>query len=83
MTRSLHLRHVAFAVFLQQRHGPTAHREALGSGRWWGQLAEAANGLIALELAGIARVKSAKSFGVRTGNSLSVRQAHYVLNADS
>lgn len=45
--------------------------------------AEAAdNGLIAPELAaGIARVKSAKSVGVRTGNWLSVRQAQNLLNA--
>jgi integrase len=44
--------------------------------------AEAAdNGLIAPELAaGIARVKSAKSVGVRTGNWLSVRQAQTLLN---
>src|SRR6202795_241153 len=34
------------------------------------------NGLLALELAaGIARVRSAKSVGIRTGNWLSVRQA--------
>src|SRR5580693_475489 len=40
------------------------------------------NGLIAPELAaGIARVKSAKSVGVRTGNWLSVRQAQNLLNA--
>jgi site-specific recombinase XerD len=45
--------------------------------------AEAAdNGLIAPELAaGIARVKSVKSVGVRTGNWLSVRQAQNLLNA--
>jgi len=45
--------------------------------------AEAAdNGLIAPELAaGIARVKSARSVGVRTGNWLSVRQAQNLLNA--
>ncbi len=45
--------------------------------------AEAAdNGLIAAELAaGIARVKSAKSVGIRTGNWLSVRQAQNLLNA--
>jgi site-specific recombinase XerD len=45
--------------------------------------AEAAdNGLIAPELAaGIARVRSAKSVGVRTGNWLSVRQAQNLLNA--
>jgi integrase len=45
--------------------------------------AEAAdNGLIAPELAaGIARVKSAKSVGIRTGNWLSVRQAQGLLNA--
>src|SRR5579864_5611729 len=45
--------------------------------------AEAAdNGLLAPELAaGIARVKSAKSVGVRTGNWLSVRQAQNLLNA--
>jgi integrase len=45
--------------------------------------AEAAdNGLIAPELAaGIARVKSAKSVGIRTGNWLSVRQAQSLLNA--
>lgn len=45
--------------------------------------AEAAdNGLIAPELAaGIARVKSAKSVGVRTGNWLSIRQAQSLLNA--
>jgi site-specific recombinase XerD len=45
--------------------------------------AEAAdNGLIAPELAsGIARVKSAKSVGLRTGNWLSVRQAQSLLNA--
>jgi integrase/recombinase XerD len=44
--------------------------------------AEAAdNGLIAPELAaGIARVKGAKSVGVRTGNWLSVRQAQKLLN---
>lgn len=44
--------------------------------------AEAAdNGLIAPELAaGIARVKSVKSVGVRTGNWLSVRQAQNLLN---
>ncbi|MEQ1949574.1 MAG: hypothetical protein ABL995_20450 [Bryobacteraceae bacterium] len=40
------------------------------------------NGLLAPELAaGIARVKSAKSVGVRTGNWLSVRQAQLLLNA--
>src|SRR5271156_1959944 len=40
------------------------------------------NGLIAPELAaGIARVKSAKSVGIRTGNWLSVRQAQSLLNA--
>jgi integrase len=40
------------------------------------------NGLIAPELAaGIARVKSAKSVGIRTGNWLSVRQAQNLLNA--
>ena len=40
------------------------------------------NGLIAPELAaGISRVKSAKSVGVRTGNWLSVRQAQNLLNA--
>ena len=40
------------------------------------------NGLIAPELAaGIARVKSSKSIGVRTGNWLSVRQAQNLLNA--
>ena len=45
--------------------------------------AEAAdNGLIAPELAaGIARVKSAKSVGIRTGNWLSVRQTQNLLNA--
>src|SRR5579859_3372389 len=45
--------------------------------------AEAAdNGLLAPELAaGIARVKSAKSVGVRTGNWLSARQAQSLLNA--
>ena len=45
--------------------------------------AEAAdNGLIAPELAaGIARVKSAKSVGIRTGNWLSARQAQSLLNA--
>ena len=45
--------------------------------------AEAAdNGLIAPELAaGISRVKSAKSVGIRTGNWLSVRQAQSLLNA--
>jgi site-specific recombinase XerD len=45
--------------------------------------AEAAdNGLIAPELAaGIARVRSAKSVGIRTGNWLSVRQAQSLLNA--
>src|SRR6202790_2953011 len=45
--------------------------------------AEAAdNGLLAPELAaGIARVKSAKSVGIRTGNWLSVRQAQSLLNA--
>lgn len=44
--------------------------------------AEAAdNGLIAPELAaGISRVKSAKSVGIRTGNWLSVRQAQHLLN---
>jgi site-specific recombinase XerD len=45
--------------------------------------AEAAdNGLLAPELAaGISRVKSAKTVGVRTGNWLSVRQAQSLLNA--
>src|SRR5215471_1628911 len=45
--------------------------------------AEAAdNGLLAPELAaGIARVKRAKSVGVRTGNWLSARQAQTLLNA--
>src|SRR6516165_10116654 len=45
--------------------------------------AEAAdNGLIAPELAaGIARVKSAKSVGIRTGNWLSACQAQMLLNA--
>jgi site-specific recombinase XerD len=45
--------------------------------------AEAAdNGLLAPELAaGIARVKSAKSLGVRTGNWLSLKQAQALLNA--
>jgi site-specific recombinase XerD len=45
--------------------------------------AEAAdNGLLAPELAaGISRVKSAKSVGVRTGNWLSARQAQSLLNA--
>src|SRR5215472_14852133 len=45
--------------------------------------AEAAdNGLLAPELAaGIARVKSAKCVGVRTGNWLSARQAQALLNA--
>jgi site-specific recombinase XerD len=45
--------------------------------------AEAAdNGILAPELApGIARVKSAKSVGVRTGNWLSARQAQSLLNA--
>jgi site-specific recombinase XerD len=45
--------------------------------------AEAAdNGILAPELAaGIARVRSAKSVGVRTGNWLSVRQAQNLLNA--
>jgi integrase len=45
--------------------------------------AEAAdNGLLAPELAaGIARVKSAKSVGIRTGNWLSARQAQALLNA--
>ena len=45
--------------------------------------AEAAdNGLLAPELAaGISRVKSAKSVGIRTGNWLSVRQAQALLNA--
>ena len=45
--------------------------------------AEAAdNGLLAPELAsGIARVKSAKCVGVRTGNWLSARQAQTLLNA--
>src|SRR5277367_5615882 len=44
--------------------------------------AEAAdNGLLAPELAaGISRVRSAKSVGVRTGNWLSVRQAQNLLN---
>src|SRR4029077_4932010 len=44
--------------------------------------AEAAdNGLLAPELAaGIARVRSAKSVGIRTGNWLSVRQAQSLLN---
>src|SRR5580693_577834 len=40
------------------------------------------NGLLAPELAaGIARVKSAKSIGVRTGNWLSLEQAQALLNA--
>jgi integrase/recombinase XerD len=40
------------------------------------------NGLLAPELAaGIARVKSAKSMGVRTGNWLSLEQAQALLNA--
>jgi hypothetical protein len=40
------------------------------------------NWLLAPELAaGIARVKSAKSVGIRTGNWLSVRQAQNLLNA--
>jgi hypothetical protein len=45
--------------------------------------AEAAdNGLLAPELAaGIARVKSAKCVGVRTGNWLSARQAQSLVNA--
>ena len=45
--------------------------------------AEAAdNGLLAPELAaGIARVKSAKALGVRTGNWLSLKQAQALLNA--
>jgi len=45
--------------------------------------AEAAdNGILAPELAaGIARVKSAKSVGIRTGNWLSARQAQNLLNA--
>src|ERR1700682_647689 len=45
--------------------------------------AEAAdNGLLAPELAaGIARVKSAKSIGIRVGNWLSLRQAQTLLNA--
>jgi site-specific recombinase XerC len=45
--------------------------------------AEAAdNGILAPELAaGISRVKSAKSVGIRTGNWLSVRQAQSLLNA--
>jgi site-specific recombinase XerD len=45
--------------------------------------AEAAdNGVLAPELAaGIARVKSAKSVGIRTGNWLSARQAQALLNA--
>src|SRR5215472_5867185 len=45
--------------------------------------AEAAdNGILAPELAaGIARVKSAKSVGIRTGNWLSARQAQSLLNA--
>ena len=45
--------------------------------------AEAAdNGLLAPELAaGIARVKSARSMGVRTGNWLSLKQAQALLNA--
>ena len=45
--------------------------------------AEAAdNGLLAPELAaGISRVKSAKSMGIRVGNWLSVRQAQSLLNA--
>jgi site-specific recombinase XerD len=45
--------------------------------------AEAAdNGLLAPELAaGISRVKSAKTQGIRTGNWLSVRQAQNLLNA--
>jgi site-specific recombinase XerD len=45
--------------------------------------AEAAdNGLLAPELAaGISRVKSAKSVGIRVGNWLSVRQAQSLLNA--
>src|SRR5664280_350973 len=45
--------------------------------------AEAAdNGLLAPELAaGIARVKSAKSMGVRTGNWLSLKQAQALLNS--
>jgi len=45
--------------------------------------AEAAdNGLLAPELAaGISRVRSAKSVGIRVGNWLSVRQAQSLLNA--
>jgi len=45
--------------------------------------AEAAdNGILAPELAaGISRVKSAKSVGIRTGNWLSARQAQMLLNA--
>ncbi len=45
--------------------------------------AEAAdNGLLAPELAaGIARVKSAKTVGIRAGNWLSARQAQSLLNA--
>src|SRR5215831_688427 len=45
--------------------------------------AEAAdNGILAPELAaGIARVRSAKSVGIRTGNWLSARQAQSLLNA--
>src|SRR6202521_4998836 len=40
------------------------------------------NGLLAPELAaGISRVKSAKSVGIRMGNWLSVRQAQSLLNA--
>src|SRR5438445_3251559 len=40
------------------------------------------NGLLAPELAaGIARVKSAKSIGVRAGNWLSLKQAQALLNA--
>src|SRR5262250_1462250 len=44
--------------------------------------AAADNGLLAPELAaGIARVKSAKSVGIRVGNWLSARQAQTLLNA--
>jgi len=44
--------------------------------------AEAAdNGLLAPELAGISRVKSAKTQGIRTGNWLSLRQAQALLSA--
>jgi hypothetical protein len=72
---------VAMAICSGARRGPPRSSSACPQSASW-RWRRPANGLLAPELAaGIQRVKSAKSIGVRAGNWLSPKQAQALLNA--